>query len=81
MFSLYILSLSCDFHNIFWFRNVSLNFLNGYLRKKISNSYLRKKKKHPLKVDKMNNNDYLGSVHCALFALLSSQATPVSGQL
>lgn len=80
MFSLYILSLSCDFHNIFWFRNVSLNFLNGYLRKK-NFKQLFKKKKRPLKVNKMNNNDYLGSVHCALFALLSSQAIPVSGQL
>lgn len=80
MFSLYILSLSCDFHNIFWFGNVSLNFLNGYLRKK-NFKQLFKKKKRPLKVNKMNNNDYLESVQCALFALLSSQATPVSGQL
>lgn len=80
MFSLYILSLSYDFHNIFWFGNVSLNFLNGYLRKK-NFKQLFKKKKRPLKVNKMNNNDYLGSVQCALFALLSSQATPVSGQL
>ena len=80
MFSLYILSLSYDFHNIFWFGNVSLNFLNGYLRKK-NFKQLFKKKKRPLKVNKMNNNDYLGSVQCALFALLSSQATPVSGRL
>lgn len=34
MFSLYLLSLSCDFHAIFWFGIVSVKFSNSYLRKK-----------------------------------------------
>lgn len=42
---------------------------------------LFKKKKCPLEVNKMHNKDKLGSVQCALFAWLSSEVTPVSGQL